>query len=154
MSRPTYTTVDWPNTIEELEISPPVRATENCGSCGQVCRGVANGGATCVDGECQPSWSQCFERTASLSSCAAYCESIGEQCAPAACGPRDLTARGFSGSVTGRMECANLEEVVASHRDPGECSNALDNGHVFRCCCSDGAGGASNQIGSAPTTLH
>ena len=104
----------------------------NCGACGNECRvwelfGTTAG--TCEGGACTPTFSDCFSGD-EFASCADYCASIGEECAPAC-------FRGGVWTIYADLEACETEGITTF--TPDECSDPLPyegEPYGFRCCCT------------------
>ncbi len=115
---------------------------QNCGACGHVCKnanpvfgGSCPSAGCCVNGTCGPSPGACITQQDSFTTCASYCASIGETCAPQGCALSDVTWDAW-GTATRCQSTFNPVEA----RDRGACDTPIGwNGTVVyvRCCCTD-----------------
>jgi hypothetical protein len=114
---------------------------KNCGACGHVCKNADPGfngscppTGCCAGGSCGPAFSSCFTQT-DVTTCAAYCVSLGETCVEDGCPLGGLTWAGW-GSKNACMLFANPPEAMSR----GACNQAItfDLTTVqVRCCCTD-----------------
>lgn len=114
---------------------------QNCGSCSHVCKNAdpvfdpycpPNG--CCVAGHCGPSYSPCLTQ-GQVTSCAAYCVSIGEACVPSGCALDGLTWAGW-----GSTNACNIFYNPPIPISRGACADTItfDASTVaVRCCCTD-----------------
>ena len=113
---------------------------KNCGACGHVCKnadptfmGDCPADGCCVAGKCGPSFSPCLTQ-ADVTTCAAYCTSIGETCVQGGCPLGALTLGGW-GSVPACQSFNPVERVVRT-----ACDQAIQFDSIavaVRCCCTD-----------------
>lgn len=99
----------------------------NCGTCNNVCSVVFDVGA-CVDGECQPTWSQCVPSDP-LVLCSEVCQAEGfVGCGQ--CGPAELSVNWFSFP----SDCDdNLPIAGQTSMCPSQPESVQSN--FYRCCC-------------------
>jgi hypothetical protein len=95
-----------------------------------------------VNGTCAPALSGCVTEAAGFDSCAAYCQSMGEQCVAGGC----ATIGSPSAITWGAWDDVSLDlclsRLAPSDTSADSCDETLDvwdDAHRFRsCCCTDG----------------
>jgi hypothetical protein len=108
---------------------------DNCGKCGNVCRG------TCSGGRCDPALTDCI-KTPQRESCDTFCASIGERCSENGCGGIVWAAWGVD--VTNCESSTPIVECGPAHKDTlcfgaFTCSALLPAaGGAYECCCQPG----------------
>jgi len=114
---------------------------QNCGACGHVCKNADPGfngfcppSGCCVGGSCGPVFSPCLTQ-ADVTTCAAYCASLGETCVEDGCPFDGLTWAGW-GSKNACTLFAGPPEAISRRA----CSEAIAfdlTAAQVRCCCTD-----------------
>jgi len=104
----------------------------NCGACGHVCES-----SVCMNGQCTPYPGACFVEADGFTTCAAYCQSVGETCVFSGCGGGSVTV--YSWPSEDASLCPGNPGTANSRRQaPCDLALEFDPGAAFyRCCCTD-----------------
>jgi hypothetical protein len=89
--------------------------------------------ACCADGKCAPAFGDCFLTSDGFTTCAQYCQSIGESCVSQGCGRAGNTWVGWT--TTPVQDCNSFAPIVQAGY--GTCNETLPADLRSRCCCAD-----------------